>query len=54
MLSDQDALEWVSGGEIGYALSLLRPFPAGLMDGYDVSKLVNSPLNDTPDCITPL
>ncbi|MGZ9213713.1 MAG: SOS response-associated peptidase, partial [Candidatus Binatia bacterium] len=54
MLSDQDALEWLSGGEIGHALSLLRPFPAGLMDGHDVSRLVNSPLFDSPECVAAL
>jgi putative SOS response-associated peptidase YedK len=53
LLGDSNSLEWVSGEEIEHALSLLRPFPAELMDGYDVSKLVNSPLNDTPDCIAP-
>jgi len=54
MLSDQDALEWVSGGAIDHALSLLKPFPAELMDGYDVSRLVNSPLNDSPECVAAL
>ena len=24
---DRDALEWLSGGEIGHDLSLLKPFP---------------------------
>jgi putative SOS response-associated peptidase YedK len=43
VLSDYDALEWVSGGKIGQALSSLKPFSAELMDGYDVSKLVNDP-----------
>lgn len=31
--------------------SLLRPYPAGEMNGYPVSPLVNNPRNDTPDCI---
>jgi len=53
MLSDSNALEWLSGSKIARALSLLRPFPAELMDGYDVSKMVNSPLNDSPECIAP-
>ena len=34
---------------IEHALSLLKPFPADLMDGYEVSKLVNSPSNDRPE-----
>ena len=50
MLSDQEGLEWVNGGEIAHALNLLRPFPADLMDGYEVSKLVNSPVNASPEC----
>jgi putative SOS response-associated peptidase YedK len=34
--------------------SLLRPYEAGAMVAYAVNSGVNSPLNDTPDCITPL
>lgn len=33
---------------------LLRPYPAALMTAYPVSPLVNSPFNDTPDCIRPV
>ena len=51
MLSDHDALDWVHGEEIAHALSLLKPFPTILMEGYEVSKLVNSPANDQPQCI---
>jgi len=32
---------------------LLQPFPADQMVSYPVSKLVNSPKIDVPDCITP-
>lgn len=35
-------------------LSLLTPWPAEKTRGYPVSKLVNSPANDHPDCIVPL
>lgn len=35
-------------------MPLLQPYPAELMDAYEVSKLVNSPANDSPDCITPV
>lgn len=34
-------------------LPLLTPYPAGDMDLYPVSRLVNSPENDSPDCIVP-
>ena len=56
MLSDRDALEWVGadGGEIDRAQRLLKPFPAALRVGYDVSKRVNKPLNDSPECIAPV
>ena len=54
MLSDSNALDWLTDSEIDHALSLLRPFPADLMDGYDVSKTVNNPVNDTSDCIAPV
>ena len=33
---------------------LLRPYPAGEMDAYPVSRFVNSPANDSPKCIEPL
>jgi putative SOS response-associated peptidase YedK len=32
---------------------LLQPFPAGLMTAYPVSKLVNSPANDSRELIEP-
>jgi len=32
---------------------LLQPFPSEQMNAYDVSTLVNSPMNDTEECIQP-
>jgi len=34
--------------------SLLRPYPEGEMEVYEVSTLVNSPKNNTPECIAPV
>jgi putative SOS response-associated peptidase YedK len=34
--------------------SLLVPYPSDAMEAYAISTLVNSPANDTPDCIKPL
>jgi putative SOS response-associated peptidase YedK len=34
-------------------LPLLAPYPSDMMEGYEVSTLVNSPKNDTPECIKP-
>jgi putative SOS response-associated peptidase YedK len=33
---------------------LLTPFPADLMEAYEVSRLVNAPVNDRPECIEPV
>lgn len=33
---------------------LLAPYPSGEMDAYPVSRYVNSPRNEGPDCIVPL
>jgi putative SOS response-associated peptidase YedK len=55
MLSNDDALKWLAvDDEIAHALTLLKPFPADAMEGYDVSPLVNNPLNDSPECIKPI
>jgi putative SOS response-associated peptidase YedK len=32
----------------------LKPYPAEQMTAYPVSRVVNSPQNDTPDCIVPV
>jgi putative SOS response-associated peptidase YedK len=55
MLNDNDALTWLTsdGDEISNALNFVRRFSADLMEGYDVSKIVNSPSNDNADCIQP-
>ncbi len=34
--------------------ALLRPFPTAKMTAYPVSRLVNSPSNDAPECLAPL
>ena len=43
LFSDNDAPAWMNSDEIRDASSLLKPFPAELLDGYDVSDLVNNP-----------
>lgn len=37
----------------GAITRLLKPYPAEWMKSYCVSRIVNSPANDIPDCITP-
>ena len=40
-------------GTPGDLCALLRPYPADEMEAYRVSKLVNAPRNDSPECIRP-
>ena len=46
---------WLTPGEADpqTLTPLLGPFDANLMEAYPVSRLVNNPRNDTPDCIRP-
>lgn len=45
---------WLARDGDAAALSeLLRPYPDGEMEAYPVSKLVNAPRNDSPECIRP-
>lgn len=32
----------------------IQPYPADLMEAYEVSKIVNSPINDCPECLFPV
>ena len=43
MLNDDAALAWMNYDALGDALSLLKPFPAELMDCYEVSGLEQYP-----------
>jgi putative SOS response-associated peptidase YedK len=36
-----------------FLTNLLQPYPSDEMQTYPVSRLVNSPANDTPECIAP-
>lgn len=48
--------EWLASGERTPAelQPLLVPFPAELMVAHPISRLVNNPKNDQPECILPL
>ncbi len=55
ILEKEDYDVWLQpGNQPEQGKHLLRPFPAERMATYPVSKLVNSPRNDSPDCIVPL
>jgi putative SOS response-associated peptidase YedK len=56
ILHPEDYGTWLTPGEVPAPVlkDLLRPYEADKMAYYEVSKMVNSPNNDTPDCIEPL
>ena len=55
MLLPEDEAKWLDPGATDPAAlsALLNPYPAELMEGFCVSRAVNSPLNDSPECIVP-
>ena len=56
ILQRKDESKWLDPELIGLdkLISLLNPYPSDLMEAYEVSTLVNSPKNDSPNCIIPL
>jgi putative SOS response-associated peptidase YedK len=49
--------DWLAPGEADaqdLMPLLLTPYESARMNVYEVDKIVNSPANDSPDCITPL
>jgi putative SOS response-associated peptidase YedK len=56
ILHEDDYDMWLSPDELpADALKpLLRPYEPARMDAYEVSTIVNSPANDTPECIAPV
>jgi putative SOS response-associated peptidase YedK len=55
ILNSADEDIWLKSNNMDSAdlEAVLRPYPAELMTLYEVPKRVNSPKNDSPDCITP-
>lgn len=55
ILPEVDYETWLTPGEVApqKLTPLLVPFDETLMEAYPVSRFVNSPKNDSPDCIRP-
>jgi putative SOS response-associated peptidase YedK len=55
ILQRQDYAQWLDPAprQAESLNALMRPLDAGLLDAYPVSTLVNSPANDSPECIRP-
>jgi len=56
ILRQDDYNTWLTPDEVDShkLIPLLQPFDSKLMEAYPVSRLVNNPKNDSPDCIRPL
>jgi putative SOS response-associated peptidase YedK len=54
ILNREDEKRWIVPHPDPSLAELLKPFPAELMEVFPVSKLVNSPLNDTPQLLEPV
>jgi len=55
ILAREDHDRWLDPSEQrgGALAALLRPFPSDAMEAYPVSRAVNNPKHDAPDCIEP-
>jgi putative SOS response-associated peptidase YedK len=53
-LNASDWERWLSGDDEASLRGLLRPAANDLLEATPVSKTVNSPRNDSPDCVQPL
>jgi putative SOS response-associated peptidase YedK len=54
LLTLDDAVRWVDRKTpLHTAIGLLRPYERTDLRYYEVSRFVNSPANDTPECIAP-
>jgi putative SOS response-associated peptidase YedK len=53
ILREKDEGMWLDPDlkDVKKLIPLLTPYPSDMMEGYEVSTLVNSPKNDTPECI---
>ena len=56
ILRPEDEEQWLDAYRTPFAKakSLLKPYPAELMDAHDVSPIVNSAKYDGPECIRPV
>jgi putative SOS response-associated peptidase YedK len=55
ILRPRDEDKWLDPDlkNVDHLIPLLLPYPSDMMEGYEVSTLVNSPKNDVPECIMP-
>jgi putative SOS response-associated peptidase YedK len=56
ILKPETYKDWIHEGENDPALlmSFLKPYPGEAMEAFPVSTMVNSPQNDSPECVLPI
>ena len=56
ILRREDEAAWLSQTTKGidHLLAMLQPYPDAALEAYQVSKRVNTPTSDSPDCIVPV
>jgi putative SOS response-associated peptidase YedK len=56
ILPPESYSEWLKEGENdpGLLKSFLKPYPGEVMEAFPVSRAVNSPQNDSPECVIPV
>lgn len=54
ILEQSDEKQWLAATSESELISLLKPYPAAKMKAYKISKLVNSPKNDTAEILNPV
>ena len=53
ILSPENYTDWIDASSNNF-LNLLNPLEEGLLSSYEISKAVNSPKNDSEECIQPV
>ena len=54
ILNKNDEKNWLENNNTDELSKLLKPYPSDEMTAYQISKLVNSPLNDSLEIIKPV
>ncbi|MCK4406251.1 MAG: SOS response-associated peptidase [Bacteroidales bacterium] len=54
ILNKNDEKNWLENNNTDELSKLLEPYPSNEMTAYQISKLVNSPLNNSPEIIKPV
>ena len=54
ILNKNDEKNWLENNNTDELSKLLKPYPSDEMTAYQISKLVNSPINDSAEIIKPI